>query len=93
VSARREVREACPGHPPGASPGGGSEGCIDKTIQVPGYGDVRVVCGQAGRRDVWHNVWVRGTRFGYNGGRWAKGLRPADPVLDAIRGQGITAFG
>lgn len=76
-----------------AKPSGGAPGCIDTTIQVPGYGDVRVVCGQSGRRDVWHNVWVRGTRFGYNGGRWAKGMRPADPVLDAIRGQGITAFG
>jgi len=68
-------------------------GCVDVTFQAGALGEVRVVCGQDGRRDVWHNIWHRGTRYGYNGGRWAKGMVPPAGVLEQIRARGITAFG
>ena len=68
-------------------------GCVDLSFELAGYGTVRVVCGQAGRRDVWHNVFAAGTRFGFNGGRWARGQKPADAVLAAIRERGVSVFG
>lgn len=68
-------------------------GCVDTTFTLDGYGSIRVVCGQEGRRDVWHNVYVGSTRYGYNGGRWAKGQQPPAAVMAAVRERGITTFG
>jgi hypothetical protein len=85
-----------------ASPRGGADlaqraaaasGCIDLAFELPGVGRVRVVCAQAGRRDLWHNLWVENVRYGYNGGRWAKGMRPPPAVLEAVRERGVAAFG
>ena len=50
------------------------------------------MCGQEGRRDVWHNVHYQSQRYGYNGGRWARNQRPPEPVLAAIRERGVTIF-
>lgn len=66
--------------------------CREIAITVPGYGPVQVVCGAQGARDTWHNIIVRGTRYGFNGRRWAKHQRPPQPVLDAIAAEGITTF-
>jgi hypothetical protein len=68
-------------------------GCVDMELTVEGVGLVKVQCGQAGRRDVWHNLWVAGTRYGFNGGRWARGMVPPAAVLGALRERGIRAFG
>jgi hypothetical protein len=84
---------------PGAAPAGGvprgvaAGGCVDMELTVEGVGLVKVQCGQAGRRDVWHNLWVAGTRYGFNGGRWARGMVPPAAVLGALRERGIRAFG
>lgn len=87
---------ALPGHARGGATSeqrhAAAEGCTDISFSLEGYGLIRVVCGQAGRRDVWHNVYVSRQRFGFNGGRWARGQRPPEPVLRAIRERGITAF-
>ncbi|MBK9369964.1 MAG: hypothetical protein IPN01_27310 [Deltaproteobacteria bacterium] len=65
---------------------------MEITFSLPGHGEIRVVCGAHGRREVWYNIYVGRARFGFNGGRWAKGQRPPEPVLDAVRARGITAF-
>ena len=70
-----------------------AEGCRDLAFDLPGHGHVRVVCGEQGRRDVWHNIFCGSIRYGYNGGRWARNLRPPEPVLAAVRERGVTAFG
>jgi hypothetical protein len=67
--------------------------CRDLDFDLPGYGQIRVVCGQEGRRDTWFNIFMGPARYGYNGGRWARGQRPPEPVLAAIRERGVTAFG
>ncbi len=64
-----------------------AEGCQDLSFDLPGYGLIRVVCGQQGRRDIWHNVWIGEVRYGFNGARWAKGMKPPEEVLEAIRGR------
>jgi len=69
-----------------------AEGCRDLDFELPGYGRIRVVCGQQGRRDQWQNVWIQAERYGYNGGRWARNHRPPEPVLAAIREHGVTIF-
>ncbi len=69
-----------------------AEGCRDLDFDLPGYGHIRVVCGQEGRRDVWHNCFMAGVRYGFNGGRWARNLRPPEPVLAAIRERGVNTF-
>jgi hypothetical protein len=69
-----------------------AEGCREDAFDLPGYGHIRVVCGQAGRRDTWNNVYVAGRRYGSNGVRWARGEVPPPAVLQAIRERGITAF-
>jgi hypothetical protein len=68
-------------------------GCVDMEQTVQGVGLVKVQCGQAGRRDFWHNLWVVGARYGFNGGRWARGMVPPAAVLGALRERGIRAFG
>ena len=70
-----------------------AEGCRDLEFDLPGHGHVRVVCGQQGRRDRWYNIYLNADRYGFNGGRWARGQRPPEPVLAAIRARGVTAFG
>jgi len=70
-----------------------AEGCRDLDFELPGYGRIRVVCGEQGRRDVWNIIFHADVRYGYNGGRWARGQRPPEPVLAAIREHGVTAFG
>ena len=62
------------------------------SFTLAGHGLIRVVCGAQGRRNQWNNIHVGKTRYGYNGGRWARGQRPPEPVLDAVRARGITAF-
>lgn len=70
-----------------------TEGCQEVIFTLPSHGRIHVVCGARGRRDVWHNVYVGNTRYGFNGGRWAKGMRPPEDVLVAVRQRGITIFG
>jgi hypothetical protein len=70
-----------------------AEGCREIEFDLPGYGRIKVVCGQEGRRDVWHNVFVQGQRYGFNGGRWARGMVPPAAVLAAIRSRGVGVFG
>jgi len=70
----------------------GEEGCREVSFSLPGHGRVSVVCGAQGRRDVWHNVQVSGSRYGWNGKRWARHKSPAPAVLKAIREQGVTVF-
>ncbi len=70
-----------------------AEGCIDVVFDLPGFGRVEVKCGQLGRRDTWHNVWIANERYGFNGGRWARGQKPPPAVLEAIEERGIRAFG
>ena len=48
-----------------------ASGCRDLDFDLPGYGHIRVVCGQQGRRDRWYNVYLNADRYGFNGGRWA----------------------
>jgi hypothetical protein len=67
-------------------------GCVDLDFELPRVGRIRVVCAQPGRRDVWHNIWVGAERYGYNGGRWARGLSPPPEILAELRRRGITAF-
>lgn len=69
-----------------------AEGCRDLDFDLPGYGRIRVVCGEQGRRDVWHNIFCGSIRYGFNGGRWARGQRPPEPVLLAVRERGVTIF-
>lgn len=69
-----------------------AEGCRDLDFDLPGYGQIRVVCGQEGRRDIWHNLYMAGARYGYNGGRWARNQRPPEPVLAAVRERCVTIF-
>ena len=68
------------------------DGCIELSFELPGHGRVRVVCGQQGRRDVWHNLWVGSTRYGFNGRRWARHQVPPAAVLEAVAERGITVF-
>ncbi|MBK9648478.1 MAG: hypothetical protein IPO67_25555 [Deltaproteobacteria bacterium] len=77
---------------PSAPPREAPEGCVEVSFTLAGHGLIRVVCGAQGRRDQWNNVHVGKIRYGYNGGRWARGQRPPEPVLDAVRARGITAF-
>ncbi len=46
-----------------------AEGCQELSFELPGHGLIRVVCGQQGRRDAWHNVWSGGERYGFTGVR------------------------
>ena len=69
-----------------------AEGCRDLDFDLPGYGHIRVVCGEQGRRDTWFNIFHGAQRYGFNGGRWARNLRPPDPILAAIRERGVTTF-
>ena len=69
-----------------------AEGNRDLDFDLPGYGRIRVVCGEKGRRDVWHNVFLNSDRYGFNGGRWARNQRPPEPVLGAIRERGVATF-
>ena len=69
-----------------------AEGCRDLDFDLPGHGRIRVVCGQQGRRDQWYNIYLGPTRYGFNGGRWARNQHPPDPVLTAIREHGVTIF-
>ena len=69
-----------------------AEGCRTLDFDLPGYGHVRVVCGQEGRRDVWHNIFLNAVRYGYNVGRWSRNQRPPESVLAAIRERGVEAF-
>ena len=69
------------------------KGVTWESLLLPGYGQIRVVCGQEGRSDTWFNIYLGPARYGYNGGRWARGQRPPEPVLAAIREHGVTAFG
>jgi hypothetical protein len=69
-----------------------AKGCRELEFDLPGYGRIKVVCGAEGRRDVWHNVNVSGSRYGFNGGRWAKGMAPPTAVLEAIRERGVAVF-
>lgn len=70
-----------------------AEGCADMEFDVEGHGRVRVVCGQRGKRDTWHNVWIGSVRYGYNGGRWARGMKPPQAVLAALAERGVSVFG
>lgn len=69
------------------------DGCQEVIFNFERFGRIHVVCGARGRRDVWHNIYVGSVRYGFNGGRWAKGMRPPDEVLTAVRQRGITVFG
>lgn len=94
VVQRGPARVAPTSAAPSSSPSAGAsvEGCVEITFSLPGHGEIRVVCGAQGRREVWYNIYVGRARFGFNGGRWAKGQRPPQAVLDAVRARGITAF-
>ena len=35
-----------------------ASGCRDLDFDLPGYGHIRVVCGQEGRRDTWFNIFI-----------------------------------
>jgi len=74
------------------APAAATTGCVDTTFTLDGYGLIRIVCGARGKRDVWHNIHVASTRYGFNGGRWARGLVPPQAVLDALEQRGIRAF-
>ncbi len=67
-----------------AKPVGDTDECQSQRITVNGQ-SVEIVCGAQGKRDVWHNVVYRGVRYGFNGGRWAKGMTPPPDVLKAVR--------
>ncbi len=69
-----------------------AEGCRELDFELPGYGRIRVVCGQQGRRDQWYNIYWNSDRYGFNGGRWARNQRPPEPVLAAIRERGVSIF-
>ena len=80
------------GAPSGEAVQASGDGCIELSFELPGHGRVRVVCGQQGRRDVWHNLWVGSTRYGFNGRRWARHQVPPAAVLEAVAERGITVF-
>ena len=71
---------------------GGASDCEETSFDLPGYGLIRVVCGRAGRRDTWNNIFVGRTRYGWNGKRWARSKTPPAAVLRAIREHGVEAF-
>ena len=77
----------------GFTPTTETDGCQQVVFEMPRHGRVEVVCGARGRRDVWHNIYIGSVRYGFNGGRWAKGMVPPTTVLDAVRERGITVFG
>lgn len=102
LGERRLAASARPGVVLGSGARGGAtdlqraeaaEGCRELDFELPGHGQIRVVCGQEGRRDTWHNLYYRGERYGFNGGRWARGKRPPEEVLAAVRERGVGAFG
>jgi hypothetical protein len=66
--------------------------CMEITFNSPKFGLVRVVCGARGRRDVWHNVWVGNTRYGWNGKRWARDMVPPADVLAELLERGVNIF-
>lgn len=70
----------------------GGADCMEITFVSPNHGTVRVVCGALGRRDTWHNVWVGNARYGWNGQRWARDLKPPADVLGELLARGISAF-
>lgn len=78
---------------PAPSPPQAQAGCVELVFELPGYGVVRVVCGARGRRESWHNLYVLGERYGFNGARWARGERPPEAVLRAVRERGVGVFG
>lgn len=71
-----------------------NEKCSDGVYDIPGVGPTMVLCGQEGRRrgETWHNIKIGETRYGFNGLRWAKSMRPPQEVLDYLLSVGITVF-
>jgi len=62
------------------------EDCTEQTFEVPGFGQVRVVCGKPGKTgETWYNVSVGGKRYGWNGSRWSWAGEPPAEVLAEVR--------
>ena len=65
---------------------------VDTTFIMPGYGTIKIVLGARGQREVWNNIFIGSTQYGWNGKRWSRKTVPPDAVLQAIAQRGITAF-
>ena len=55
----------------------------------PALGRIEILVGQGGRRgQAWSNIQNGGTRFGWNGTRWARNLLPSQKLMNAVLAEG-----
>lgn len=75
-----------------AAPSARKSGEREAVWTSPTYGQVEVISGAAGKRDVWHNIKISHpkTRYGYSSGakRWAQGNIPSAELLAEVAANG-----